>query len=1497
LVKTGCMDKLVFALFIFLICNLNIYSQQVKSFTADTVLYIEQLKKYSSSYLKESDKPMFEKFINYWNAGKFTWKEMKEIVEISNLLLKRYARTSPDYINYFEVLLLVKTDSFGTAHARIPEWKKIIRYYLEQKDITFKTTQQFLVLSLGLLKENTLFASQSVRWKSLQSDFYFDFNNGSPFVRFDGVDLICNAKRDSISINKASGYVDPVELNWFGEKGLVTWERAGLSKDSVYAELSDYKISLRRTDYKADSVRFTYKKYFDTPLEGRLDEQVMAISHPSQALYPKFFTYQNTYILPDLFPGIQYIGGLSMQGSKLVGTGSEYEPAILEIYEKDTLRMLAKTRQFLFLTNSITSPSVRVTIYIAVDSIYHPDVIFNYQEQSDVVRLTKSDSYNSASPYDNSYHKINMNFDELYWKRDSREIILKPMTGSAQGNAFFESDNFFNYSFWEQLQGRDNSHPLVNLWQYSRGIGGIDQFPVINYSNFLGIESSQVRHQLMRLSRNGFIYYNDVSDLIRINKKLYYFLDASIGKTDYDVIYFASRVRSPQANAKLNLDNLDLHIYGIQNIFLSDSQNVVLLPANNQIIMKKNRDFQFDGVIKAGLFTYYGSNFFFEYDTFKINLQKIDSLRLEIKTGERDNFGHLIIRDINNIIEQITGNILIDHPANKSGLEDYPEYPVFTSLEDAYVYFDEKTIQNGVYNKKDVYFQVYPFIIDSLDNFTKQGIQLKGRFESGGMIPPLEQILTLREDYSLGFNYQTPDEGIPVYNGAGTFYNSVEMSNKGLFGAGQLDYLNTTTFSDEFLFHPDSLMSVGREFNNKKQTIGTPYPIVKSGNNDILWLTKEDKFYAKTKDKPFNMFNDTVNLLGNLLIEPSGMSGDGIMDLKIASIESDNFKFKSEQIISDSADFKMKSKQQNILAFHADNVKVNLDFETGRAGFNTNIDTTWIQFPDNRYISKLDFFSWDMNKEILELGSGKGIEQGDSEDGLIGPRYISVAPGQDSLSFVSGTTIFDYKNSFIEAMEVPYFIIADSRIFPKDGRLTVEKNAVIRRLIGTEMEVDYINKYHKLFNASLDISGKNNYSGSADYSYVDETDKIQVIQMTNLMIDTSGQTIGNGQISILDSFKLSPFYEYQGKVKLSAQNKFLTFDGGVRMVHDCMTGRSWLKFTAEINPDSILIPVTKDPVDINMNKIYTGHLITRDSTHIYSAFLGPRKDYFDAYITTSDGFLTYDKRGQNYKISSPEKLNDESLPGNYLRMNIDSCSLYYEGKMNLQVDFGQLKINSAGSTVSNIRNNTFNAKLLMSLDFFFSDEALSVFASELDSMTDLKPFDLNDPFYKLALRDFIGSEKAEVMEAELGLLGYYREIPSEFNKKLVLSNIHLKWDPDSRSYIYHGPVGVLRAGAVPINKNVETYLQLSKRGSGDLLDIYFKLDDNTWYYFGYNPGSFQVTSSNRRFNDIIFQLKDSSRKMKVPPGQMEFIYTQAPDRRVQLFLRRFMNIEDAEKEN
>ena len=69
--------------------------------------------------------------------------------------------------------------------------------------------------------------------------------------------------------------------------------------------------------------------------------------------------------------------------------------------------------------------------------------------------------------------------------------------------------------------------------------------------------------------------------------------------------------------------NYDLNINGVHSINVSDSQEVIIYPAHREVVLKKNRDFDFSGAIQAGRFDIMGHNFSFKYDEFKIDMPNV----------------------------------------------------------------------------------------------------------------------------------------------------------------------------------------------------------------------------------------------------------------------------------------------------------------------------------------------------------------------------------------------------------------------------------------------------------------------------------------------------------------------------------------------------------------------------------------------------------------------------------------------------------------------------------------------------------------------------------------------------------------------------------------------------------------------------------------------------------------------------------------------------------
>jgi hypothetical protein len=1483
------MKRAVFITFLFLLVS-GIHAQSIREFTSDTGRYVSELTQFTGTFLQSSEVPDFERFIGVYDS--LSYEHQLEIIDLSNLMLNRKCRPHPHFIKFQRILMEFFTEG-KTSHG-YDEWLEGFKLLLQGDDAMIRAIDQWLSVSLSLLEENIFFSTNTITWKLASPSFQFQTEERM-VVRFDHVTIACYSGRDYIQIKDASGYIDPLDLKWIGSHGMVSWERAGMPESEMNAILGSYQINLKTTGYTADSVKLYYPALFEGIALGKLEDKVSLIQDLSSIVFPKFISYKSSYRIDNFIPGIHYSGGLSIEGANLVGSAVGGDPAVLEIYDGDTLRIKAEADRVSMNGRFIRSPHAAISIYFGKDSIFHPDLVLSFDVAKEQFRLNKSEDFKSLGPYSNSYHSIDMNFDELYWNRGESIMKLQALQGTSVGRATFESNTYFDYGFYMDLQGMDYEHPLAQLYTYSKMLGG-NTFALPNYANYVGYSSYQVRHLLMNLAKYGFVYYDDTKDLITVRQKTFDYITASMRQRDYDVIRFISRLEGA-SNAQLDLYSKDLTISGIPVIFLSDSQNVRLIPNENTIVMKRNRSFLFDGVVDAGLFQFSGKNFFFDYDDFKIDMQKIDSLKISILTNKYNQYGEPILERIENAMENMTGQLLIDDPLNKSGLASYPQYPTFTSLEGSYIYFDNQNIQGGVYDRNEFYFQIDPFSIDSLDNFSPEAISPDGTFISAGILPPLRLEMTLRDDNSLGFYMEAPEEGIGLYGGLGTFYNDIEMSSGGLRGYGSFDYLSSSSWSDLFLMHPDSMMARTRRFLVREQHGETEFPYVENNATDLKLFSEKNVLEVSRVDETFKVFNDSIFHGGDLALAPSGLTGDGAMGFPDARIESNLFHYGSRTLRADSAGVKLKDASLEDYPFLTSDVNAFIDLDQRRGEFSANGDATLIEFPYNLYETRLDQLTWYMDEDEVALSQNKYLPENDVDIGIDslkinGPTYTSTHPQMDSLSFVSTEARYNYRTRKLHAYDVPFIEIADAYIFPYERYVDIGYRASMSLLENAKVLANQENRQYQIYEASIAVKGAKDYSGSGYYDYLDAFGNSYQLYFDRIWVDTSLLTLARGEVEAEDPFMLSPYFDFQGDVQLHANASNLSFDGGTRLVHDCNIGKSWLRFTSIIDPADIRIPVPEQMQNTALNKIFAGSLITRDSTHIYSTFLSGRKDYFDANITTASGELSYDPELESYIIAQPEKLEYPDWPGNYLRLDTRQCQVYGEGRINLNLDYGLVKIVSTGNATHSLPEEEFKTRLILGLDFHFSEDALKIMGAEIDSLPNLEPVDLTDPFYRLAMKDLLGSELANTLEKQLGLTGTYEEIPDQWKHTIFFSDLPLKWNQDSRSFRYNGAVGIGNIGDIQVNKKVQAYVELVEKGSGDIFDIYLKVDDNTWYYIAYTPGGLQVLSSNRRFNELVFDLKAADRRVKGKVGQGSYIYSLAAPRRLDLFLDRFLEYEE-----
>jgi hypothetical protein len=1473
--------------------SVSLNAQNLKSFTPDSISFVREISDlFISSRKKEGEEFMKKQFIPIFYSGRFSEQDKQKIYRTCNIMLKKRMKPFPDFKNYLTTMIgfLDSKQSDDSFEAWQISLEKII------ENSTSKRFGDFLAFSGNLFAENILYKSNTVTWIADNNRYIFEYDS-LPYLIFSSLNLKCESKGDSAVIYNTAGKLYPTEGKWIGNGGTVNWKRTGF-EDNVHAEISDYQIALKNPGFTADSVLFHYKKYFDKPLLGKLEEKVQPNVTEKTALYPRFESYHKRFLIKNLIEEVDYDGGFSMIGSKFIGSGNEEEDAMLIFYQKDEPFMVVATKTFIIREERITSDRAEIKIYLENDSIYHPGLNFKVFTKGREVTLYRDGKGMSRTPYYNTFHNIDMDVEVITWKMGEPLMNMEVLRGTTQTKARFESNNYYSGLLYNRLWGMDRTHPLILIFEASQRYNSRELFAE-EIARHMKFPMEQVSPMLLDLSTQGFLLYDAEKKKVVLKDKLYWYLEANAKKRDYDVIEFNSDI-SGQANATLNLLNNNLIMRGIDEIFLSDSQNVYIRPTNQTITMKKNRDFEFGGVVNAGLFDFFGPKFSFEYDNFKINLISVDSLRIKVRVGEKDVYGRYQTEKIKTVIEDIQGDLLIDGPNNKSGTKSMTHYPILNSRKDSYVYYEKKSIQKGAYPKDKFYFKVYPFTIDSLNNFETSSIAIDGMFASAGIFPDFEEKLTIQEDYSLGFKRMTPPGGYGIYGNKATFENQIHMSHEGLRGNGDLKYLTSTAKSNNFIFYPDSTNAIMQEYTIEGRRGGAvEFPDVAATGAYMHYMPYKDVMEVDKKEKPISIFNGIVSAHGSIYLQPTGLTGKGLTTFFEAEMDAKKYTFKHHEIFSDTADFRLAALEAQQFALKSNNVKAHLDFEERKGEFVSNGGGTTLEFPFNQYMCFVDRFNWLMDSDDIELTGGDNLSLKDpnrSDLDLSGSQFISTHPKQDSLSYFSSKTRYDLKNYVIYSSNVQYINAADAMIYPHEGEVIVDRGAKMRTFQNAKIKANYITQYHEIYNATVNIYGRKTYEASGDYDYKSEDGRVQTIYFEKLTQDTIGQTIGDGAIPDTSGFALSPYFDFKGKVKLIAKDEYLTFDGLCRINHDCeRIARNWMRFKSEINPNEIFIPVSLEPSSENNIKMATGLMLANDSLGVYSAFLSAKHKPSDLTVVAADGYLFFDKPTQEYRISNKFKIMETILPGNYISLDTRNCKFYGEGKLNLGVDLGNIQISSSGATYHNLNDNQALFDMIFFMDFFFDDGALDKIAESMIKSSSGEAIDYSRQIFEKNLRELLGQEKADDLLAQLTVnSGSYRRFPSELNHTFNFGDVKFKWNEEARAYRSIGKIGISNINKNQIHRYFDGHIEIAKKRGGDILNMYIDLG-GTWYFFNYQRNILQVLSSNEDFNNIIKNLKPDKKKYKPAKGEKTpFQFTISTAKKKNDFLRKLETASDEE---
>jgi len=166
------------------------------------------------------------------------------------------------------------------------------------------------------------------------------------------------------------------------------------------------------------------------------------------------------------------------------------------------------------------------------------------------------------------------------------------------------------------------------------------------------------------------------------------------------------------------------------------------------------------------------------------------------------------------------------------------------------------------------------------------------------------------------------------------------------------------------------------------------------------------------------------------------------------------------------------------------------------------------------------------------------------------------------------------------------------------------------------------------------------------------------------------------------------------------------------------------------------------------------------------------------------------------------------------------------------------------------------------------------------------------------MKNLIGAEAAGHMKEDVDLFGTSRNLPKEFNFEIFLNYVDLYWNEASSSFRSKGKIGIGYIGSQPINTYVDGFVEIQRRRSGDMFDIYLKADESTWYYFSYIRGSMMTQSGNNGYNTLIANMKLSQRKHPDSSVRQPYTYMISVEDRLGKFLQRMtVPIENSDQQS
>ena len=1338
-----------------------------------------------------------------------------------------------------------------------------------------------------------------------------------PTILFDRGDLLVDVGYDSIGINNIKGSLLVMDNVFVGEQGRINWSTVGYDNEEVFAQLKGFELDVSKAQFLLRGAKLVYKNVFEQPISGDIEYKPEKTEDIKTKNYPKFTSLENNIEVQGLAgPFSYYKGGFTLEGRKISSVAKYSGSSTFRIESSGRPKFKIVAPKLVFIDSTVTTEMTRLVIYTKFDSIYHPAVRLRYDAKTNNLIVQKDRGGFRNTPYVSSANRMNFTADLLSWNINQDSIYLSSLIGRKEVPLMFQSNEYYDRDIFSNLAGLYNFNPLKLVLVHCQR-EKVSQFYVEELAEKNNLNLRNVQSAVMSLYQLGYVGYDKSTGIVTLTEKGIHKGEAQKGKADYDSVLLLSLVSSG-TNAIFDLNTQEIHISGVDKFFLAKVLDVSVTPDNNRITILKNRDIKFDGKLAAGNFDYVGRDFIFRYDSFLVELQQIDAI--EFYVLEETPYG-LRRRLINNSLAGIpegglqkaidkanddstafdqtvpeettpkfsgaavastdrsgtSGILYISKPNNKSGKKLNSNYPKFNGGgTGSIVYFDKPDILSGAYDRS-IYFTLPPFDLDSLNDSDLTAIKFAGVFHSDNWFPDFTEELHIMPDLSLGFDHGIAPEGYQLFGGNGRLYNRLSLNKHGLVGHGHLEFLTTKMTSDNFVFYPDSVAADGISFNMKKEEFGgVYYPQVAAENFHMRWLPMKDSMYISNIGSTFNMYEGEASLDGSVIVTNKGVNGLGSLKTHNSTTSSLDYSFNVEDYNARHAQFKIKSDIPEKPAFSGDDVRINFNLLTKQAEISPEVEgVAAISFPYAQFKTSITNARWDLENQKVYMSKPDEVDINSS-------YFYTTREDLDSLRFNATNAEYDMQSLELKVSGIPYIRVADADITPENGEVLVLENSRIGTLYNTTINLDTLNGYHEVYDATVTIISRNEFEGEGTYRLINAVQDTFGIKLRDFHLeefatgkgknkDMSQHTVAHGNVSEEDNLMLSPGMFYKGDVKLLAHKPALELDGYVKLdLKSIKNYNTWIKYASEAEQQEIQF-LFDESVTSSGQLLSAGLHFDFNDNALYTTFCYDKRDYQDEDFFKPSGYLSFKADSNEFIIINKEKDVGNSYSGKVFAYDESTQNIRFEGPIHFVDNTKTMGIVASAIGGGNMETNELSFNSFLTMDFKLPSTIYSLMAD--DFVKEVEEFgapealdDRTELLYLLA--EIIGNRAAKAYE-EKSKLGYEPLVNTSPNmvKPFVFSNLKFKWSEDQKSFYNEGDLGLSNILRVDLNSQFEGFFEIRKTENGENINLFIKASPESWYFFSYENNKIYIYSSNSELNDFV-KKKTNIGKAKI--GEFQF---------------------------